>query len=85
MVGVMVRFSPALYRAQSRFGEAEPLYRGRLTIYEKALGPNHPEVAAALGNLASLYRDQGRYAKASRSSGVASSLRRRCWARTTPT
>ena len=35
-----------------------------LAIKEKALGPDHPEVALALNNLAELYRDQGRYAEA---------------------
>src|ERR1700730_6630482 len=31
---------------------------------EKTLGPDHPEVANSLSNLASLYEDQGRYAEA---------------------
>ena len=31
---------------------------------EKSLGPNHPDVARSLNNLAQLYRDQGRYADA---------------------
>jgi CHAT domain-containing protein len=31
---------------------------------EKALGPEHPDVATALNNLAGLYRAQGRYAEA---------------------
>ena len=31
---------------------------------EKALGPDHPDVATALNNLAELYREQGRYAEA---------------------
>jgi len=35
-----------------------------LDIREKALGPNHPDVATSLNNLASLYQDQGAYAKA---------------------
>ncbi len=30
----------------------------------KALGPDHPEVAASLNNLAGLYYKQGKYAKA---------------------
>ena len=33
-------------------------------IREKALGPDHPDVALALNNLAELYGDQGRYADA---------------------
>ncbi len=35
-----------------------------LAICEKALGPDHPDVATALNNLAVLYRAQGRYAEA---------------------
>jgi tetratricopeptide (TPR) repeat protein len=49
----------ALYQA-GRYGEAEPLYRKALAAYEKALGPEHPDVAASLVNLAELYREQGR-------------------------
>ena len=53
-----------LYVSQGRYAEAEPLYRRSLVIYEKALGPDHPDVARTLGNLAGLYRAQGRYAEA---------------------
>ena len=35
-----------------------------LAISEKALGPDHPDVAISLNNLAALYNDQGRYADA---------------------
>ena len=37
---------------------------GRLKIWVKALGPDHPDVADSLNNLASLYHAQGRYAEA---------------------
>ena len=53
-----------LYRNQGRYAEAEPLYKRALAIHEKALGPDHPDVATALNNLAELYRYQGRYAEA---------------------
>ncbi len=53
-----------LYRAQGRYAEAEPLYRRALAIVEKALGPEHPHVAANLNNLAGLYQAQGHYAEA---------------------
>ena len=33
-------------------------------IREKALGPEHPDVAASRNNLAELYQAQGRYAEA---------------------
>ena len=50
--------------AQAEYGEAEPLYQRALKIDEKALGPEHPDVARDLNNLAELYREQGKYAEA---------------------
>jgi tetratricopeptide (TPR) repeat protein len=49
---------------QGRYAEAEPLLKGALAIFEKALGPDHPKVATGLSNLAALYQVQGRYAEA---------------------
>ena len=43
--------------------DAEPLYERALAIYEKALGPEHPDTANSLNNLAALYRKQGRDAE----------------------
>ncbi len=43
---------------------AEPLYQRSLAIREKALGPEHPDVATSLNNLAVLYKTQGKYAEA---------------------
>ena len=40
--------------------EALPLYQRALTIREKALGPEHPDTATSLNNLAVLYQDHGR-------------------------
>ena len=54
----------ALYDDQGRYAEAEPLYKRALAIDEKALGPDHPDVALSLNNLAALYDNQGRYADA---------------------
>ncbi len=45
-------------------GDAEPLYKRFLAILEKALGPEHPNVAMSLNNLALLYEAQGRYGDA---------------------
>jgi tetratricopeptide (TPR) repeat protein len=52
-----------LYQA-GKYAEAEPLYKRALEIREKALGPDHPDVAQSLNGLAELYRAQGRYAEA---------------------
>lgn len=53
-----------LYRAQGQYAQAEPLLRRALGIFEKALGPNYPDVALSLNNLALLYHAQGQYAQA---------------------
>ena len=53
-----------VYSSQGRYAEAEPLYQRSLAIREKALGPEHPSVAIALGNLGKLYRAQGNWSEA---------------------
>ncbi|MFH1092201.1 MAG: CHAT domain-containing tetratricopeptide repeat protein [Pseudomonadota bacterium] len=52
-----------LYR-QGRYAEAITLAQEVLTIREKALGPEHPDVAESLNNLATLYQATGAYAQA---------------------
>jgi tetratricopeptide (TPR) repeat protein len=51
---------------QGNYAKAEPLYQRALAIFEKVLGPDHPEVALVLNNLGKLYHTQGNYAKAER-------------------
>jgi CHAT domain-containing protein len=63
-VGRFLNNLAALYRAQGRYTEAEPLYKRALAIDEKALGPDHPDVGRDLNNLARLYDARGRYAEA---------------------
>ena len=53
-----------LYQATGAYAKAEPLYQRALAIMEKALGPEHPNTATALNNLAWLYQATGAYAKA---------------------
>ncbi len=53
-----------LYYQQGENDQAEQLYRRSLAIREKALGPDHPDVATSLDNLAELYQAQGKYAEA---------------------
>lgn len=43
---------------QAKYDDAKPLFERALDIQENALGPNHPEVAATLNNLAGLLEDQ---------------------------
>jgi Tetratricopeptide repeat len=45
-----------LLRATNRLPEAEPIYRRALAIDEKSFGPEHPNVAGVLNNLAQLLR-----------------------------
>ena len=40
---------------QGKYAEAEPLYKRSLSIREKALGQNHPDVASSLYNHAYLH------------------------------
>ena len=49
---------------EGRYREAIPLAEQALAIREKALGPEHPDLAASLHNLAEIYRTLGDYAKA---------------------
>lgn len=53
-----------MYSSQGKYTEAEALYRRCLAITEKAYGPNHPDVAACLSNLGSLYFAQGDFKQA---------------------
>ena len=45
--------------AEGKYAEAIPLALRAVTITEKKLGANHPDVAIGLNNLAELYRTQG--------------------------
>ena len=53
----------ALYEAGDYRDAEEPLTQA-LALREQALGPEHPDVATSLNNLAVLYHAQGQYAKA---------------------
>lgn len=53
----------ALYN-QGRLSEAIPMAERLLAIREKSLGPDDPDLATLLNNLAALYTEQGRYSAA---------------------
>jgi len=53
-----------LLQATNRLEEAEPLMRQALTIDQNSYGPDHPEVAIRLNNLALLLQDTNRLAEA---------------------
>jgi TIR domain/Tetratricopeptide repeat/NB-ARC domain len=50
--------------------QAEPLFRDALAIREKTLGPEHPDTATSLSNLASLLKDLGDLAGRGRSTSA---------------
>ena len=54
----------ALYHAQGRYSEAEPLYKRALEASERVLGREHPDTLQSVNNLAALYETQGRYSEA---------------------
>ncbi|CAB1106731.1 unnamed protein product [Ectocarpus sp. CCAP 1310/34] len=53
-----------LLKAQGNYDEAGKLYERSLAIREKALGPDHPDVAQSLNNWALLLESQGKYDQA---------------------
>ncbi len=54
----------SLYVAEGKNAQAEPLLKAVLADYENAYGPNHPEVAVVLNNLAELTRREKQYNQA---------------------
>ncbi|MFX0199094.1 MAG: tetratricopeptide repeat protein [Candidatus Hodarchaeota archaeon] len=54
---------PELYQ-QGRYSEAVAMAREALKAAENTFGPNHPNMAASLNNLAFLQQAQGKYAEA---------------------
>ncbi|MFC1813497.1 tetratricopeptide repeat protein [Thermodesulfobacteriota bacterium] len=49
-----------IYQAIGKYAEAEPLYKRSLAILEKAFGPDHPQVAIFLRNMAKCYMKTGK-------------------------
>ena len=47
------------FHGRAAYSQAAPLFRDALAICEKALGPEHPDTATSLNNLALLLKDQG--------------------------
>ncbi len=49
---------------QGMYSEAAQVAEEVLKVAENTFGPNHPQVATSLNNLALLYQAQGKYAEA---------------------
>ena len=56
----MPSFFTPLTRRRGNHKGAERLYRRALSIKEKALGPEHPDIAMTLNNLAVLYKSENK-------------------------
>jgi hypothetical protein len=65
----------SLYRDQSRFAQAEPLYQWALTLQRKSLGPDHPDVAESLEAYATLLKQTNREAEAAPLEAQAKAIR----------
>src|SRR5215475_12510411 len=62
-VNILNYWGSALYQA-GRYVEAEACLKRALVLREKSPGPDHPDTATSLDNLALLYVAQGKYAEA---------------------
>ncbi len=65
----------ALYHAQGKYMEAEPLFKQALVTQKKVLGKNHPSVAQTLENYAELLRKTNRKKKAKKMEARAKAIR----------
>ena len=71
----VLNFRALILTALGKFKDAEQLYLYALTLQEKKLGPDHPDVATILHNLSLLYCDQGKYKEAKRLEGRTLTIR----------
>ncbi|WP_414573145.1 tetratricopeptide repeat protein [Nostoc sp. CCY 9925] len=62
---------------RGQYSEAEPLYEKALSLRQRLLGEEHPDVASSYNNLAGLYLSQGKYSEAEPLYQTALSLRQR--------
>lgn len=64
-----------VFRLQSKYTEVERLYQQSLNIREKALGPDHPDLARVLENHADLLRKINDEAQAEKLEARAQAIR----------
>ncbi len=50
-----------LYFSHGKFAQAEPLVKGIISLHERNLGPEHPDVGVYINNLALLYHRQKKH------------------------
>ena len=63
-VAISLNNQAALYCAQGKYLEAEPLFKQSLVIMEQAFGKDHPIVATVLENMTECYKKLGRESEA---------------------
>ncbi|MCX5814083.1 MAG: tetratricopeptide repeat-containing protein, partial [Proteobacteria bacterium] len=61
---IRVSYKAVTLSAQGYYDKALPLAQESLAIREQTLGPDHPDTAKSLNNLAEIYRSIGRYTEA---------------------
>ena len=64
-----------IYRDLGSYAEAEPLFQRALVNFEKALGPEHPDVAATLENYTLMLRVLDRHDEADKMEARAQAIR----------
>ncbi len=62
--GALLDHAGVYARTRGRYGEAQPLLEASVSIRERLLGSDHPDLAASLNDLGELYRLLGRYGPA---------------------
>ena len=60
----MINSLAAVHRAKGKLDDALRLYTEAIGIWERTLGPDHPEIAGALNNLGNAYDDRREYDRA---------------------
>ena len=64
LAGDLLNNTGGYLNERARYSEAEQLHRRALAVREKALGPDHPDCALSINNLAVVCESQGRYGEA---------------------
>ena len=81
---ILDRLASYRHGALAAYAEARPLYERALAIHEKVLGPEHPDTAMSLNNLALLLQAQGDLRRRGRCSSARWRSARRCSAPSIP-
>ena len=67
---VILNYAGLMLYYAGQYDQVESLYQHSLSILEKAVGKEHPDVATSVNNLALLYLAQGKFDQAEPLSNV---------------